>query len=237
MTSLCSSEIVLSASKVKSNFAWIWCIPLHCTALAEDQLSAILDSDEVANAVRFDTRELRRRHVVSHGMLRLILSAFNGQNPRAIDICTGSRGKPYVAGDGPHFSLSHSSDVALVAITNSGPVGVDVERVRPDLGIDSFTRSFVASPEVARIESLPTESRTRAWFQAWTRLEAVAKASGVGLLEYVASDACGCPPFRTWNIDVDQSHVGAVAAPQTVTHLVYESLPNITSALLRFGAA
>jgi 4'-phosphopantetheinyl transferase len=180
---------------------------------------------------------LRRRHVVSRGMLRLILSTFNGQNPRAIRICTGSRGKPYVAGDGPHFSLSRSSDVALVAITNSGPIGVDIERVRPDLGIDSFACAFVASPEVARIQSLPIGSRTRAWFQVWTRLEAVAKASGEGLLEYVANDSRESPPFRTWNIDVDESHVGAVAAPQSVSHLVYESLPNITSALSRFGAA
>lgn len=237
MASSYSSEIVLTASDVNSNVAWIWCVPLHCAVLAESKLSAMLDSAEAANAARFETRELRRRHVVSHGMLRLLLSAFNGQNPRAIHICTGSRGKPYVAGDGPHFSLSHSSEVALIAITNSGPIGVDIERVRPELGIDRFTRGLFASPEVALIESLPTESRTRAWFQAWTRLEAVTKASGVGLLEYVINDSGVSPPFRTWNIDIDQLHVGAVAAPHSVNHLVYESIPSIASALLRFGAA
>ncbi|NIO42434.1 MAG: 4'-phosphopantetheinyl transferase superfamily protein [Burkholderiales bacterium] len=170
-------------------------------------------------------------------MLRLLLSTFNGQDPHAIHICNGSLGKPYVSGHGLHFSLSHSSDVALIAITNSGPIGVDIERVRPDLGIDGFTRGLFAASEVARIESLPTGSRIRAWFQAWTRLEAVAKASGEGLLEYVAHDSsCDSPPFRTWNIDVDKSHVGTVATPQSVTRLVYEYLPNISSALTRFGA-
>lgn len=232
-----SSKAGESACEAKSNVAWIWCVPLRCDAVTESKLSVMLNSNEAVNAVRFQTRELRRRYVVSHGMLRLILSAFNGQNPRSIHIRTGSHGKPYVAGDGPHFSLSHSSDVAVVAITNGGRIGVDIERVRPDLGIDGFTRGFFVAAEVARIESLPTGSRTRAWFQAWTRLEAVAKASGKGLLDYVADDSCESPPFRTWNIDVDESHVGAVAAPQSVTRLVYESLPNITSVFSRFGAA
>lgn len=47
-------------------------------------------------------------------------------------IDTSSRGKPYFP-DYPQcwFSLSHSGGIALCALSDAGPVGVDVELVRP----------------------------------------------------------------------------------------------------------
>jgi 4'-phosphopantetheinyl transferase len=217
--------------------AFAWCVPLACTVREERQLSALLDRSEATRATRFAAREDRRCYVVSHGVLRLILSAFTGRHPRAIHIATRERGKPYVVGSGPHFSLSHGGDVALVAVTTVGPTGVDVERIRPDLGLDSFARPLVPPPDVARIESLDPEARTRAWFQAWTRLEAVAKASGNGLGDGSVADTGGLTAFRTWNLDVDDAHVGAVALSPSVGHLVYETFPDISSALARFGPA
>lgn len=42
------------------------------------------------------------------------------------------RGKPFFPGlNGRWFSLSHSGGLALCALSDNGPVGVDVERVRP----------------------------------------------------------------------------------------------------------
>ena len=235
-SSLESLDVVPFVGEAEPTVAWVWCVPLRCTPAAERRLLDLLEFDEAERAARFATREQRRRHVVSHGVLRLILSAFNGQDPHAIRIATELRGKPFVAGVGPHFSLSHSADVALIAITVSGPVGVDVERIRTDIGIDTFARGLLAVPDVARIDALPPESRTRAWFQAWTRLEAAAKASGKGLLEYAPAGSCGTPPSRTFNLDVDLAHVGAIAAPPSVAHVVCESLPNVGSALSRFGS-
>jgi hypothetical protein len=132
----------------------VWRVPLRGSATAERELS--------------------------HTALRLILAAVTGYDPHAIRFATGYRGKPYLADlpRAPHFSLSRSGDIALIAVTWDGPVGVDVERIRPDLEIAAFVRDLVGAGEVARIEAMPHERRERAWFQAWTRLEAVAKASG-----------------------------------------------------------
>lgn len=42
------------------------------------------------------------------------------------------RGKPFFPGlDGRWFSLSHSGSLALCALSTGGPVGVDIELVRP----------------------------------------------------------------------------------------------------------
>jgi 4'-phosphopantetheinyl transferase len=204
----------------------VWCVPLRCAASAESRLHTLLDPGEAARAARFATPDQRRRFVVSHGVLRLMLSTFTGCDPAAIPIAMGRRGKPFVAG-GPHFSLSHGEDVALVAVATGGPVGVDVERIRPDLGLDAIAPGLLPAAEVERIEALPADRRARAWFQAWTRLEAVAKASGEGLRE----DAAARPSmFRARDLDVDEAHVGAVAAGPWVTHVVYEALPDVPSA-------
>jgi 4'-phosphopantetheinyl transferase len=220
-----------------TSIAFVWYVPLVCTVSTEQRLSDFLDPVEAARAARFPSRDERRRHVVSHGVLRLILSAFTGCDARAIHIATTARGKPYVVGRGPHFSLSHCGDVALVAVTTGGSTGVDVERVRSDLEVDTFARPLLAAPDIARIEARPPEARRREWFQAWTRLEAVAKASGNGLIDESLPNIDGPVPFRIWNLDIDDARVGAVAAAPVVEQVVYESIPDTSSALTRFAPA
>jgi len=218
------------------NVAFVWCVPLACTASVERQLSALLDPVEVGRGERFATGDDRRRHVVSHAVLRLILSAFTGCDPRVIQIATTVRGKPYLVERGLHFSLSHDADVALIAVTTSGRIGVDVERVRPDLRLDVFARPLVPEADVTRIEELEPEVRTRAWFQAWTRMEAIAKASGNGIREWPI-DQEERVRFRIWNLDVDEPRVGAVATAPSVGHIMYNSLPDASAAFGRLSLA
>ncbi|MET0908565.1 MAG: hypothetical protein ABWZ99_03775 [Ilumatobacteraceae bacterium] len=77
---------------------------------------------------------------------------------RACRSCGSDRhGKPQIvmpAGAAPlHLSLSRSGDLAVVAVTDAGPVGIDLEAIRPD-----------------------TEDLT-----AWVRTESLVKATGHGL--------------------------------------------------------
>jgi phosphopantetheinyl transferase len=214
--------------------AHVWSFPLQCSTREERQLSTLLDADETARAGRLATRELWRRFVVSHGVLRLLLGSLAGEDPRAIRILIGERGKPHVAGHQPHFSLSHSGDLALVAVASGGPVGVDVERVRADLAMDEIMQGLLSAADQASIEALPLTARLRAWFQAWTRLEAGAKASGDGILVHRASVPSS---FRTWDLCLDEAHVGTVATTPSVTHVVCEALPHLARAMSRLGTA
>lgn len=224
---------VAATSSPEATFAWVWRLPLQCDPLAENQLSALLETVESARAARQATSDLRRRFVVSHGLLRLVLASFTGLRPESIRVITGEFGKPQLAGGAPHFSLSHCEDEALVAVTYAGPVGVDIERVRADIEIDAIARRLLAAHDIARIEAWPEAKRERAWFSAWTRREAVTKACGDGLSEVPAAGS----PFRTLDLDIDPEHVGAVAAPSTIMHVVYETLPDVPASLSRFGIA
>jgi 4'-phosphopantetheinyl transferase len=230
-------EPAFALNEAEESVAFVWCVPLECSASMECELSALLAPVEAARAARFATRDDRRRYVVSHAALRLILSAFTGRDSHAIHIATGARGMPYMKSSGPHFSLSRGGGVALVAVTTEGPIGVDVERVRPDLELDTFSRPLVPRADADRIDALAPEEQSRAWFQAWTRLEAAAKASGKGLSDDGVADLDAPPPFRIWNLDVDETRVGAVATVPSVAHVVYDAFPNVSSVLARFGPA
>lgn len=71
----------------------------------------------------------------------------------------------------PHVSLSRAGSLSVVAVTDAGPVGVDVERTGA-AGFPGFGAVALHPDERAQPED-PTTS--------WVRTEAVLKAYGLGL--------------------------------------------------------
>jgi 4'-phosphopantetheinyl transferase len=104
-----------------------------------------------------------------------------------LEFCYGPQGKPALAGvwsaSGWHFNLAHSLDLALLAVTRSGPVGVDVERIRPLRDVDQLVSRFFSPRESAAFQALPAEQKPDAFFRLWTRKEAWLKATGEGIAE------------------------------------------------------
>ena len=81
---------------------------------------------------------------------------------------------------GLRVSLSHSRMMAAAAVTAIGPVGVDLEPVRPVDALALARRWFLA-PEAAWLAWLPPGQRDEAFLGLWTQKEAIAKALGTGL--------------------------------------------------------
>lgn len=120
------------------------------------------------------------RFAASRGILRELLAALTGLDPRAIAYERSPFGKPRVSGDAAiRFSMSASGSEALYAFAVDREVGVDVERIDGRLvDVDAPVLSLV---ERARIAALDPVLRSSAFFEAWTRMEAVLKAAGTGL--------------------------------------------------------
>jgi 4'-phosphopantetheinyl transferase superfamily len=57
-------------------------------------------------------------------------------------------------------------------------VGVDIERVRADLGLEEIAACCFSPREMATLHSLRNDLREQAFFACWTRKEALAKAKG-----------------------------------------------------------
>jgi 4'-phosphopantetheinyl transferase len=79
-----------------------------------------------------------------------------------------------------HFNISHSRDRLLIAVSNSGPVGVDIEHLRP---IDAawLARNWFSRTERREWAGVAAASRLEAFFHGWTRKEAFLKATGFGM--------------------------------------------------------
>lgn len=149
-----------------------------------------LSLDDRARADRFRFDSDRRKFCVARASLRLILARYLKVKPGRLKIDTGEYGKPYFADQnatqGLRFNLSHSHQLALMAITRDREVGVDVEYMRPNFVSDEVAGHFFSPAEAQELRSLPFELKTQSFFNCWTRKEAYIKARGEGL--YCALD-------------------------------------------------
>jgi 4'-phosphopantetheinyl transferase len=97
--------------------------------------------------------------------------------------CGGPHGRPAVLpADGApdsalHVSLSRSGPVVAVAVSQDGPVGVDVEQVTRT-AFAGFPAVALHPDERPAVEAAGAPARAR----AWVRKEAALKAAGVGLV-------------------------------------------------------
>jgi 4'-phosphopantetheinyl transferase len=91
-----------------------------------------------------------------------------------------------------HFNLAHSGELALLALTRAGEVGVDVERIRPMPDALELAARFFSPREVAALQTVPPDDANAAFFRLWTRKEAWLKATGEGIAESLARVEVTC---------------------------------------------
>lgn len=158
--------------------AWCWSLAGK-EAEAVEQL-AELSAEEQARAGRFKFRVDRRRYVRAHLGMQRVLAAYAEREPRELVLGRGAHGKPYlVGGEGLGFNLTHSGNVAVLAVGWGVEVGVDVERVVPEA---DHPTSQLSEREQAYLRGVPAEERADAFYRCWTRKEALLKGMGMGLI-------------------------------------------------------
>ncbi len=173
----------------------VWAVPLTGDPAAG---AALLSSEEQQRVERFRFADHRRRYQIGHGALRRILSGYVGVAPKAIEFSQGARGKPYLVTAGPHFNLSHSGKLALVAVART-EVGVDLEKVRRLDSMTEIARRHFAPREFATLAALQGSDCELAFYRCWTRKEAYIKALGEGLamsLDSFEVSLCEQPIFE-----------------------------------------
>src|SRR6476659_7142960 len=125
--------VPLGAVALSSGDVHVWRVPLTVSPLEDAERYATLSADERARADRFVALPARTQFIAARSSLRAILSRYTGRDAREIAFRLGPVGKPALAGDSGQsllFNLSHSREMALVAVTRCGEIGVDIEHVR-----------------------------------------------------------------------------------------------------------
>jgi 4'-phosphopantetheinyl transferase len=150
----------------------------------EDELVAALDAAEQARAARLVHEVHRRRYLAAHAALRVLLGDATGEAPDQLQFGDDAHGKPQLRHPaGWQFNLSHSEDLALIAIhAGATPIGVDVEVIRPVEDALALARRHYTSDEQAAVAAAADDAARRiAFLRVWTRKEACLKAVGLGL--------------------------------------------------------
>jgi 4'-phosphopantetheinyl transferase len=152
----------------------VWVAALDAPAA----LLAALSPAEHHRAERYRHSGDARRFAAGRGWLRHLLGAELGVPPVDVPLVDGP-GKPRLAGGGPHFNLSRSGELAVVAMAPF-EVGVDVERHDEGRVMDAAPVACTPA-ELAGLGRLPADKRADAFLELWTAKEAYVKGRGVGL--------------------------------------------------------
>ncbi len=157
----------------------VWRIPL---AGSDPEDIEGLSDDELARARRL-VDPVRGRYLAVRRAARHILARYVGAPAATLRFVAAPRGKPSIGHPATDwlFNLSDSGDLAVLAVSRAGPVGIDVERLREVPRPEAIARRML--PPTAHDDLLQAEAvaRDALFLRHWTAFEARQKATGAGL--------------------------------------------------------
>ena len=163
----------------------VWRVGLDPGYRICEALRRHLTAEELRRVEHLSRSELGRRWLVGRGALREILAAELDQPPASVRLHLGPHGRPGLDPDAHRsdldFNLSHSGELALVAVGRGLRVGVDVERPRPGRDPLRVANRYFSAAEVEAVQAVPETDRPLAFLRYWTAKEALAKGLGLGL--------------------------------------------------------
>ena len=145
---------------------------------------AILSADERTRYSALRDPQQRALAFRTRAELRRMLGREIGVAPNQIPLENDAHGKPQC----PHprakelaFSVSHSDQCAMIALGEAAALGVDLEPLVSEEPGDELLEIVFTDDELGQWRTLPSDSRRRAFTEAWTIKEAALKAIGIGL--------------------------------------------------------
>jgi phosphopantetheinyl transferase len=167
----------------------LWLVDL---VASEPALAAIeretprLDAAERARAEALADPRQRDELLAAHVALRLLIERMAGPSVRGRALARSPAGKPHLTGGGAELSLSHTAGFALIGVSATVAIGVDLERTRR-LGFSARRRQEIVEAGTGLgCRPLPKGDGERAVLQAWVRIEAFSKARGTTLAQTLA---------------------------------------------------
>ena len=150
------------------------------SSITVGKASEFLSADEAERAASFRFSVHRDRYVRGRGKMRSVLSQYLDEDPKTLPLKIDALGKPFLEDFRIHFNLSHSEDLAVLAVSEIPSIGIDIEQFSREVDIEGLGRRCFTEKENERIEKLAAEEKVRAFFWTWTAKEARMKATGEG---------------------------------------------------------
>jgi 4'-phosphopantetheinyl transferase len=145
------------------------------------QFCAYLSAKEKEQAKRYYTKLLTDRYILSHGMLRHILSYYAKVLPQELEFIYNEYGKPFLKKTNIQFNMSHSHNIVCYVIALNHKVGIDIELCDHNLNVQELANLVLTPTEYEYLSSLKSKEKHKFFYQLWTKKEALIKANGQGL--------------------------------------------------------
>jgi 4'-phosphopantetheinyl transferase len=165
---------------------------------------------EQQRAARFVRPQDGLRYLAAHAALRHLLGTRQAW-------VAGAHGKPALASPPPHFNLSRRGRVALIGVSATHELGVDVEPLQAMADANELAQLHFTPRERDAVQSVTGAQRDHAFLRCWTRKEACMKATGLGLSMAPSSFECGAhaaservqivTPQRAWTLLVHSPEI------------------------------
>lgn len=169
------------SGKIKSDKIKVWYADLDAPSIGLSQFWQTLSPDEQGRVKQLRRPLDQSRWTAARGHLRLLLGHALACSPSSLRFGYTAQGKPFLPSSPLCFSLSHCGPHALFALSSAGEIGIDVEEAHGGFDPLPLAARYFLPDEMARLCGLPPAPRRRAFFQAWTRREALGKALGLGV--------------------------------------------------------
>jgi len=196
MSGMAAGSVTVPSLRAGECQVW-WASP----AAGRSELLALLDAGEHARWSRFRRDEDRARYLAAHALARLVLAGHLGTSAAELGFsavcrhCGGTdHGKPRLLTGGIEFSLSHSGERVVLAVTRDAAVGVDVEQLNPRRDVAALIPEILSATERRALAALPAAASALALLRYWTRKEALLKATGDGLAVALSTITVTPPP-------------------------------------------
>jgi len=221
--------------------------------------ASLLSAEEKDRHRRFKFEKDRHQFLVSHALVRTVLSAYTDVHPSAWQFSYNQYGRPELSAPDINtplrFNLSHTDGLVACLVTLNSDCGVDAENLRLPGNPQGIAEKMFAASERHALNQLQGQAFLERFFTYWTLREAYCKAIGLGLsspMDYFSFECADGEQFRIrfdvpsdhhirrWQFTVlkpSPAHIAAIAicsdepAKKVVVQQLKEVAPQIFTAL------
>jgi 4'-phosphopantetheinyl transferase len=172
------------------------------------------------------TRDASARLVfgVSRMVVKHTAAAVLHVPPGSLDLAYRLGGRPWLRGlgDDLEVSLTHTGELIAVAVSTTGPVGVDAEPLDRKISFDLLRDHICTPEEAAELAELPAAERDRRLLRLWTLKEAYTKALGHGLWRRFSTFGFRMDDAGGAFLDGNDGDTATAGAWRFATHVVHD---------------
>ncbi len=145
---------------------------------------AVLCEQERERYARFHFPADRHRFLVSHALVRRVLSHYLDLPPADWTFLNTGHGRPEISNPGLpglRFILTHTDGLAACIVTLENECGIDAEKITSRQNPAGVARRMFSTAESEQVQRLSGREQLECFFRGWTLREAYVKARGIGI--------------------------------------------------------